>query len=201
MAFVGRAGYLAAGNGHSVKNYTTTDAGRTWVDCGSSWELSRVAPWASASFIDPRNGWVTTANYDRLERPILGGVARTTDGGCTWTEIWRDGSGVGRILGSLQFVDSEFGWLVAPYASLLATSDGGRHWRPVKLPGLNLESAYLSNRNSGWVAGGTPQGTAVFYTADGGSHWAAVLPAHLREDSGIPSLWGYAFLAKAHQRQ
>jgi len=138
-----------------------------------------------------------------LRRPIVGGIARTADGGCTWKVLWRNTRGKGENLTELQFVDQNFGWLTASYERLQKTTDGGLHWNPVVLPegfGM-LESAYLASRTSGWIAGATAQGPAVYQTADGGRHWRKVPESELRQGRGVPPAWGYAFLLKLDSRR
>jgi photosystem II stability/assembly factor-like uncharacterized protein len=206
MAFVGDSGWLAAGDGHSVQNYRTEDLGQTWNQCGSSWELSRVAPWSSASFLDARNGWITVGSYNDRELPYLGGVARTMDGGCTWKILWRDSDDPGENMGDIRFVDNSFGWLFTYYGRLLETRDGGTHWSPVALPEPDfLQSAYLVSRSRGWIIEGTNEGPVLHYTTDAGAHWHSVSNEDIRANRGmareIPVAWGQALLLSFQLRR
>lgn len=201
VSFTGNTGWMAVtDNDPLVRNYVTRDVGRTWTECGHTWNMTNVAPGGAASFIDERNGWITIETLDELRRPSLGGVARTEDGGCTWKTLWRDRADPGENLAGIQFVDKEFGWLFARYGGLLRTSDGGHHWRPVILPPMMLESMYLVRRTRGWVLGSSSSGLALYETDDGGMHWNSVSSSDLRHGRGlaaeIPTRWGAAFLAK-----
>lgn len=205
IAFVGSSGWLAADDGHSVRNYRTEDLGQTWRQCGPLWEPSEVAPWASAFFLDPKNGWMTVGSFDNRRRPYGGGVARTTDGGCTWRVLWRDDDAA-ENLGDIQFLDAAFGWLFASHGRLLETRDGGLHWKPLPLPTLwSIESAYLVSRTRGWAVGGAEHGSGFYMTSDGGEHWLSVSDAEVRENRGaareIPVKWAGGFLRRLHLHQ
>jgi photosystem II stability/assembly factor-like uncharacterized protein len=202
MTFEKGAGWMAAGNSKSVQDYVTADRGQNWTQCGAPWRLSELAPLSAVSFISPRTGWITVANYNQRELPLIGGVAKTTDGGCTWETLWRDTKSQGENLTGIQFVDESFGWLTAMYDRLLETRDGGRHWNPVRMPRewINLESTYLVDRTHGWIIGSSIRGLALYYTSDDGKHWTSVSKEDFIARRGlateIPPLWGAAFLAR-----
>lgn len=72
-------------------------------------------------------------------------------------------------LTSIQFVSAAQGWTVGQDV-ILATADGGAHWR-VQLSGaLNLTAVDFVNRQDGWAAGST----SLLATTDGGAHWTAL---------------------------
>jgi photosystem II stability/assembly factor-like uncharacterized protein len=199
VTFVGRHGWMDARVGLSARyrNYITDSFGEGWSQCGDPWTMSNVAPWSSASFLDSGNGWVTVGSFDDRELPSHGGVARTKDGGCTWEILWRDDDPSDN-LGSIRFVDDRTGWLSVGYTRLLSTSDGGYHWKALRLPpDFGLEDAYLVSRTAGWIKG-SGYGPALYYTLDAGAHWHAVPYQDLRENRGaareIPAKWGAAFL-------
>jgi photosystem II stability/assembly factor-like uncharacterized protein len=202
ITFVGRDGWAVAGGGlsaRSFRNYRTDNLGESWNQCGDPWNRSKVAPWSSASFLDSKNGWVTVGSFDGRELPSDGGVARTKDGGCTWEVLWRDDDPSDN-LGSIRFVDDRTGWLSVGYTRLLATNDGGYHWRALRLPAdFGLEDAYLVSRNVGWIKG-SGYGPALYYTLDAGAHWRAVSEQDLRWNlglaHGVPTNWGAAFLLR-----
>jgi len=202
ITFINERGWMAAGDGQSVRNYVTENGGQNWVPCGAPWRPSELAPGSGASFLGPQKGWITVAKSDRLERPFAGGVAKTTDGGCTWKVVWRQAPGHWENLTGIQFVDDNFGWLTATYGRLLLTDDGGLHWKAVSMPAewLNLEGSYLIDRTHGWIIGSAPRGLALYYTSDGGRYWTPVSQADFLARQGlareIPPLWGAAFLAR-----
>jgi len=205
LALIGKAGWIVAGDSHSSWNYTTTDSGQNWSRCGPPWDYSLVGPFGSASFIDAQTGWMTVTNYDRIGRPLVGGVARTADGGCKWDIVWRDTVHPADNLTGIQFVDKDYGWLTASYSRLLQTSDGGSHWHSVALPSVLIESSYLVSKTRGWILGGSDTGSGLYYTSDGGKQWISVSETDLRENQGmaqeIPPSWGAAFLMRLHLRR
>jgi len=199
VALIGDDGWLAAGDGKSVRNYTTKDAGRTWKQCGPPWEPSEAAPLSSASFLDSTHGWATIGSFNKRDLPYLGGVAKTLDGGCTWKVIWRDSDNPGENLGDIRFVNANIGWLFSYYGKLLETMDGGAHWRTVQLPDdIRLEGAYLESPAKGWVLGSAAGSSGIYYTSDGGVQWHPIPVAEIRNNSGaareIPPKWSSGFL-------
>jgi photosystem II stability/assembly factor-like uncharacterized protein len=146
---------------------------------------------------DAWDAWLTSRGELR--------VARTGDGGRTWTQVALPVPNVlaGGEVGALAFVDGENGWLIAlspgqggyQEKTVLRTDDGGLRWRvvsadtgPVADAGATLQAlpeeggvrlGTLSPRCA-WVGLDRfmPPGTAVnlFVTRDGGATWQ---PAHL----------------------
>jgi len=69
----------------------------------------------------------------------------------------------------MQFVSAGQGWAVGQNV-ILATADGGTHWR-VQLSGrLNLTAVDFVNGQDGWAAGSG----SLLATTDGGAHWLAL---------------------------
>jgi photosystem II stability/assembly factor-like uncharacterized protein len=134
---------------------------------------------------------------DERRRPLQNGVARTTDGGCSWRILWW--SPTSERLGNIAFIDSTFGWMTSGQR-LLESRTGGTRWQTVKPPRSDfyIESAYLVDRSRGWVIGSPAPG--LYYTNDGGTHWSAVSDSDLRENRGvareIPTGWGEGLLMK-----
>lgn len=196
-------GWLGAGDERLVRNYVTSDDGNTWAECGAPWRLSEVAPFNAGMFIDARTGWITVARYDERRRVINSGVARTTDGGCTWETLWWQRPGSVERLGEVQFTDRSFGWLtMISSGALLSTENGGEHWGIVGTPEwIKLWSSYLLDQRHGWILGNTADGPALYTTSDSGRHWTSVsfddFLAGRRLGREVPPLWGDAFLAKA----
>jgi Photosynthesis system II assembly factor YCF48 len=69
----------------------------------------------------------------------------------------------------LQFVSATQGWAVSQ-ATILATTDGGAHWRAQLSGKLNLTSVDFVSRLDGWAVGTT----SLLATTDGGAHWTAL---------------------------
>jgi len=212
MAFApGSAGWMAVGDGRSVRYFHTSDLGTAWHQCGET-TLKDGAPLDSASFIDEKTGWATYAKYNDRELPIPPvGVARTDDGGCTWKTLWIDAEEPPYQLGTISFANDTFGWLsVTGYGGLLATSDGGFHWRSLPLPTQRfmVQSAFLIGRADGWILGhsaSTPESDSGLYrTSDGGLHWEAISKNDLRDDRAaareVPIGWSEGYAAKVMRR-
>ncbi len=106
----------------------TTDGGRTWskvYESARPWE----ATWKIA-FPTHRVGYVTVQNYDPA-KVVHRVVAKTTDGGRTWTEV-----GIGDDAGlqefGVGFASADHGW-IGTMKTGLETADGGKTWRPVAI--------------------------------------------------------------------
>ncbi len=74
------------------------------------------------------------------------------------------------FLTGIQFVSAARGWTVGQ-DTILATTDGGRHWIVQRSGQLNLTSVDFISGTVGWAVGTD----ALLATTDGGAHWA-VLP-------------------------
>ena len=72
-------------------------------------------------------------------------------------------------LTGVQFVSADQGWAVGQDV-ILATADGGAHWRVQRSGGLNLTAVDFVNGQDGWAAGNT----TLLATTDGGAHWKAL---------------------------
>jgi hypothetical protein len=92
---------------------------------------------ASVTFVSSQDGWVLGT---------VGGsvaLARTQDGGTTWTSVtppptgFYTGSGSTGVSG-IRFANQQDGWAYG--YDLFATQNGGASWTQVALPGLNVSS-------------------------------------------------------------
>jgi hypothetical protein len=89
----------------------------------------------------------------------------------------------------MQFVSSAEGWAVGP-DTIMATSDGGAHWRTQLSGTLNLTAVDFVNGQDGWAVGTS----SLLATTDGGAEWTP-LPEPcplLRSVHFITPLTGYA---------
>lgn len=71
-------------------------------------------------------------------------------------------------LTGIQFVSAARGWAVSQ-DQILATTDGGQHWRVQRSGQLNLTSVDFVSATTGWAVGAD----VLLATSDGGTHWAA----------------------------
>jgi hypothetical protein len=89
---------------------------------------------ASVTFVSPQDGWVLGTVGGSLA------LARTQDGGTTWTSVtppptaFYTGSGSTGVAG-IRFANQQDGWAYG--YDLFATQNGGTSWTQVALPGLN----------------------------------------------------------------
>src|SRR5690348_406622 len=70
------------------------------------------------------------------------------------------------FLTGVQFVSATRGWVVGQ-DTILATTDGGRHWTVQDSGPRDLTSVDFVSSEAGWAVGTH----AVLATADGGAHW------------------------------
>jgi photosystem II stability/assembly factor-like uncharacterized protein len=73
------------------------------------------------------------------------------------------------FLTGVQFASAADGWVVGQ-DKILATTDGGRHWRVQDRGQLDLTSVDFVSSEVGWAVGTH----SVLATTDGGAHWAAL---------------------------
>lgn len=119
----------------------TTNGGAEWT----AWTIPQ--PGAAAEnlvFTDVNNGFAK----------MWGGKFYSTrDGGKTWTAI--AGAALeGGKRAKVKFANSQVGWGVSPYGTLVYTVDGGRRWtsRTLKFP-AEINGFTLTSPTSGYVAG------------------------------------------------
>jgi photosystem II stability/assembly factor-like uncharacterized protein len=162
--------------------YTTSDG-------GGSWARQRVPTrhlLLGATFLDAQTGWLSGGGLT---------VLKTTDGGATWragTVFLPAGGAVaqqqgesvrveqspvesdtrqvgGRRLNAVWFASHQNGWAVGGEGVIIATTDGGRTWRPQRSGvGDDLYDVKFFGGSEGWAVG---RGGALLHTADGGRTW------------------------------
>ncbi len=146
-------------------------------DMGETWNASYVAdknvcPTVSdVSFLDENIGFVAQRN--RV-------VAKTIDGGKTWTQIMKDTMSTFVNNYGIQFLDENTGFVVGKCGSNVSafykTTDGGQTWTSlIADPNLTneLNTVYFFDANNGVVAGDE---SALAYTTDGGVTWTKIVP-------------------------
>ncbi len=183
------------------------DGGGTWT--GVEWGVPTYARYCD--FIDEQRGWMTGGafpedrdapgyhfadGYPSLGRlpsgyqgrrgsPYQAAIARTLDGGHTWTQLfWDEGN---FYLNQICMLNDQDGWAVGggpdytPY--LLHTDDGWSTWEYQTTPGANytLTTVDFLNANDGFAIGFGPNGAGdvemiCLHTNDGGVTWIGDLP-------------------------
>jgi photosystem II stability/assembly factor-like uncharacterized protein len=147
-------------------------------DGGATWEKQHIpAPCnlGAVAFADSRHGWILGEDSNAFQDVILA----TVDGGAHWHVQCRSARGM--QLDGVAFSDARHGWVVggdtvSPSASncqpafILATSDGGAHWR-TQLAGTatnHLLGVAVADDRRGWAVGA---GGAILATRNGGKTW------------------------------
>jgi photosystem II stability/assembly factor-like uncharacterized protein len=159
--------------GKSGTIFHTTDGGKTWVP-----QKSPIAEPKHLFKVATVNATTAWAVGD------WGAVIQTTDGGATWRDRSLAGLAVERvetpgrmmqtitddvILYDVQFVDPQHGFIVGEFGTLLATADGGEHWRQVVVPTeKTLFGLHFTTPAQGWVVG---IDGIILHTDDGGQTW------------------------------
>ncbi|MGH7445028.1 MAG: WD40/YVTN/BNR-like repeat-containing protein [Longimicrobiales bacterium] len=186
----------------------TTDAGSTWSadTIAGAQDLFFIGIWAADADTAVALGTGFQTSVAR--------IYRTTDGGDTWTESWRDERD-GIFLDALAFWDDghglAFGDPIDSAFVVLATDDGGTSWqqvpRDVLPPPLAGEAGFAASGRAlvtapgghAWFGTGGGAQARVFHTPDYGATWhATVTPLASGASAGIfalafrDSLDGYA---------
>jgi len=119
------------------------------------------------TFLDRRRGWAVGAASFGFQGEKVAIVA-TTDGGTTWQD--ESPSQVHASLYAVAFADSQHGWAVGRFGTMLATDDGGGNWhRRNAGTGGSLHDVAFADSEHGWVVGASG---LVLSTSNGGRTWA-----------------------------
>jgi photosystem II stability/assembly factor-like uncharacterized protein len=133
-----------------------------------AWHAERSGPRTTndlygLSFPDDRHGWVVGG----IDFPV---IRVTSDGG----RVWRRQHAAGTDgLSDVSFPDDTHGWAVGVDDTVFATTDGGRHWQPERVPlghHGNLYGVWFVDDHHGWIAGSRG---VILVTTDGGRTWRA----------------------------
>ena len=118
-----------------------------------------------------------------------GVIARTTDGGRTWTY---DYISTREALQSIQFVNATTGYAVGVNGRVVKTTNRGITWdstasRPITNAGLN--NLWFFDANNGIVVGNTTGSVAVIYkTTNGGATWTSLASAFPVQTKNIQAI-------------
>jgi photosystem II stability/assembly factor-like uncharacterized protein len=150
VAATGAGNAIAVGNAGTL--LSTTDEGATW---------------AAGAFGVPQDlDSITALDGDTAWAVGQYGIARTTDGGLTWSY-----DPPGFPAGRIDFVDASHGWAVGYDGTLAHSTDGGATWQPQSL-GIDTEEmlsdVFFLNKDVGWLVGVYGP---LYKTSDGGATW------------------------------
>lgn len=179
-------GWIVTYEGEYQQNHVTKDGGLTWQRCGSKLGLNQQTP-DNAFFLTPKDGWAIT-NHTDDKGAVTYGVARTSDSGCSWQQLWTEDQDQ-RYCG-IYFLNEREGWLTGCYSTgqLVQTKDGGRTWRKVHTPVEPWRASpidvFFSNFREGWlITRATTDGVedGMYKTADGGRSWRHLSSSEILE--------------------
>jgi photosystem II stability/assembly factor-like uncharacterized protein len=154
----------------------------------SRWQPAYVPPGSMSmrkiSFLDKKKGWLIAASDDHNYS-----LFTTSDGGVAWSEITSLPIDAGWSPQSIQFTDTQNGWIAIKNLTrnnfsigrVLRTFDGGISWQSLDLP--IGEAIRFTTTDIGWIAGGVG-GNEFFQTQDSGLTWHPV-SLHLPEDTEL----------------
>jgi len=117
----------------------TTDGGKTWRHVfthdggrGFAWKVFPV----TAKLI-----YTALQSQDGIYR-----VAKSTDAGETWTvQTAATGRPNGPAVQGIGFLDENTGWIGGFFNGMFGTTDGGRTWTPVEIPGGTVNRIVKDN--------------------------------------------------------
>jgi photosystem II stability/assembly factor-like uncharacterized protein len=138
----------------------TTNGGDNWHD----WQQlirDTVNDYLDIQFFDPDTGILVGGNF----RTMQGYVARTTDGGQTWSGQIPSGS----LLNGLWFTDYRHGWAVGGAGTILHSTDGGLNWQ---LQYSGVDTTLYDVKFLDTLMGVASGVGVVLLTSDGGNTWA-----------------------------
>lgn len=165
-----RRGWIVGKSGLILR---TTDGGETWQA-----QQNPIVPAKHFFTVEAIDGDTAWAVGD------WGAIVQTQDGGATWKDRSLGALAVERtespdrmmqtmtddvILYDVHFIDSQHGFIVGEFGTLLATNDGGEHWRQLTLPtDKTMFAVHFRSPEDGWVVG---IDGIILHTTDGGATW------------------------------
>ncbi len=148
------------GWGYGGAIWHTDDGAKTWRQVISYEQVSDL--WA-VRFIDRSTGW------------IMGGKELwfTTDG-----KTWQKAMQIPRTEGlyvSMDFVNSQEGWIACEDGSVIHTLDGGSTWQVIAHARIKFSCIRFNNQTSGWALDTNGE---FFRSTNGGATWDVVSLSH-----------------------
>jgi len=161
-AFPGLAGSLDGSDGHrSAGAGPLGVSSPAWEQQSSPTDLTL----RGVDCVDSQHCWVVGGEGEFNEKLAL---LRTENGGEHWGMIGVEGA---KRMDSVDFVDSEVGWIVGVDGLIFRTDDGGRSWRRQESGVTNRRLTHVQflDRDYGWIT--FLREAALLKTTDGGETW------------------------------
>jgi photosystem II stability/assembly factor-like uncharacterized protein len=145
--------WFGTGGGSVARVFRSTDRGRTWTVAPAPVMSGNPSSGIfSLAFSDARHGVAVGGDYSKARDASAPVVARTTDGGRTWTPV-RRGAPAGFRSGVAYIPGTGGRMLVAVGLSGSDRSaDGGAHWAPIDTVGYHAVS-FARSADAGWAVG------------------------------------------------
>ena len=104
---------------------------------------------------------------------------------------WQNPLPQGNRLYQVQFVDSDYGWILTKAGSLMRTTDGGNNWNEEIIGKHWSQKIHFIDKLTGWCVGsGAPP--FIMHTQDGGKTWFD-LPIPDERNNGTTITFGMSF--------
>jgi len=218
----GRVARVAGVPGDPTIYYAATASGGVWksVDSGATWKpIFDDQPIASTGSIavaasNPNIVYVGSGEANIRGNVAAGnGIYKSTDGGKTWTHVWKQEGQIGRMIVHPANPDIAFaavlGHAFGPNAErgVYRTSDGGKTWRQVlkkdddtgasdvemdpSNPAILFAGVWQTRRTPWHLESGGP-GSGLYMSRDGGDTWKQLTGGGLPEGT-----WGKIGIAVA----
>ena len=163
-------GYTISGPNIISVIYKTTNGGTDWIK--QRFNDSSYVQLKGVFFIDNNLGWMVGNS---------GTIYHSTNGGENWVQ---QSSGTGRLLESVQFINSNEGWITGGWQDgssylVLHTTNGGTSWQNLSFgsDAYSCESLFFFDSMNGWIGGrDNTLAPHIHRTTDGGTTWTRQNP-------------------------
>ncbi len=162
----------------------TNDGGDSWTQIATmTFRVNTIF------FINENEGWI--GGDEKVDAPIgsntgatwKGKIAYTKNGGKDWneqevsvTDLRPGRKPINWAIRGIYFTDNLYGW-AAGFGVLFQTTNGGRSWKIINKPTLDIRSVYFLSKKIGWL--NERRGGGFEFTNDGGNNWYMGITPHM----------------------